>query len=65
MLCQPGVQAPGEATEVLILPVTQAKDRVIEAGKRCCLAQHFTLETTGTVRRLAIAKGADDEQRIA
>ncbi|MCY1358915.1 hypothetical protein D9M69_454640 [compost metagenome] len=64
MFAQPGVQAFGETAEVLILPVAQPQDGVIQASQARCPAQYLALETAGAVRCFAVAEGADHEQGI-
>ena len=65
MLAQPGVQASGESAKVLILPITEAQHRIVQAVQAHGATQHLALETPGAVRRFAVAKGTDHEQRVA
>ncbi|VVO20877.1 hypothetical protein PS718_04205 [Pseudomonas fluorescens] len=64
VLAQPLMQASGETAEVLILPVAKPEDGVAQVVECGCFGQHLALETTGAVGGLAVAEGADHEQRI-
>ncbi|MNP81521.1 hypothetical protein D3C76_1799040 [compost metagenome] len=59
------MQAFGESAEVLVLPVTEAEDRIVQALQARRAAQNLALEPPGAVRRFAVAEGTDDEQGIA
>ncbi|CRM85416.1 hypothetical protein [Pseudomonas sp. 22 E 5] len=61
---QPEMQAPGKPAEVFILAITQGQHRVVQAFERQVLTQYAALKTPRTVRRFAIAEGADHEQRV-
>ncbi|MNQ89496.1 hypothetical protein D3C85_1048050 [compost metagenome] len=64
VFAEPVVQAPGKTTEVLVLAVTEAEYRIIQAFQAQAAAQYLAFETAGAVRRFAIAEGADHEQCV-
>ncbi|MNG13650.1 hypothetical protein D3C84_973400 [compost metagenome] len=61
MLTQPGVQASGEAAEVLILTITEAQHCIVQALQARRPTQHLAFEAAGAVRRFAVTEGADHE----
>ena len=64
VLAQPLMQASGETAEVRILAITQAEYGVVQALEARGVAQHLAFETASAVRCLAVAEGADHEQRV-
>ncbi|MNY49441.1 hypothetical protein D3C86_1848640 [compost metagenome] len=58
------MQAFGEPAKVLILTITETEHGVVQAVERRSLTQYLALETASIVRCIAVAEGADHEQRI-